>query len=99
MTSRSYFGKMHSILGSVVPLAMFLDVSPLAPCLIFVNFYTTALFKNVKVHQKVCHFLSKKKPKLANKDQNFAFSMLKKVHQLEKSTLPPVVAAVINMSL
>ena len=26
MTSRSYFGKMNSILGSVVPLAMFEDL-------------------------------------------------------------------------
>ena len=29
MTSRSYFGKMNSILGSVVPLAMFLNLSHL----------------------------------------------------------------------
>ena len=27
MTSRSYFGKMNSTLGSVVPLAMFLPLS------------------------------------------------------------------------
>ena len=30
MTSRSYFGKMNSILGSVVPLAMFLQFFPSA---------------------------------------------------------------------
>ena len=28
MTSRSYFGKMNSILGSVVPLAMFKRMEP-----------------------------------------------------------------------
>ena len=29
MTSRCYFGMMNSILGSVVPLAMFLDMAGL----------------------------------------------------------------------
>ena len=29
MTSRNYFGKMNSILGSVVPLAMFAFLRPL----------------------------------------------------------------------
>ena len=29
MTSRSYFGKMNSTLGSVVPLAMFFSFRPL----------------------------------------------------------------------
>ena len=35
MTSRCYFGKMNSILGSVVPLAMFLcvDINILLQCM------------------------------------------------------------------
>ena len=28
MTSKSYFGKMNSTLGSVVPLAMFIELPP-----------------------------------------------------------------------
>ena len=45
--------------------------------------YTTALFKNVKVHQKVCQFLSKKNQNWPTWTK-FRILYAKKVHQLEK---------------
>ena len=46
MTSRCYFGKMNSILGSVVPLAMFFRVFVLAFVLrfVFVRAFGNVLF-------------------------------------------------------
>ena len=49
-----------------------------------------------KVHQKVGKFATKYL-KLAKIVQNFMFSLCQKVHWLEKSTPPPMVAMVANM--
>ena len=58
--------------------------------------FTIALFRTVKVHQKMRKFATKKN-KIGQKGQNFAFSILK-INRLEKSTPPPAEALGTNMS-
>ena len=49
MTSISYFGKMNSILGSVVPLAMFHNTVHIGTVAIFVISLMMTILTNIKI--------------------------------------------------
>ena len=62
---------------------------------IFQFWYTTTLFRPEKGHQKVRKLAQTGEKQIC---ENFAVSMQKKVHRLEKSTRSPDVAVVTNIS-